>query len=153
MKNVFLFLLGLLLGCSLSLFKVHTTNNVSSEFVTKYKFKGRVDQNSKFNFMLYDSIYRSVYQSTTNTVSFIPKSIEDSGVIKNEITASKIAYIIVSDVYGRDCADGEQPYEITLINNREWHVNGTLPPNYEGGTFTMVLDKKNGSLLEIRHEK
>lgn len=79
MKNVFLFLLGLLLGCSLSLFKVHTTNNVSSEFVTKYKFKGRVDQNSKFNFMLYDSIYRSVYQSTTNAVSFIPKSIEDSG--------------------------------------------------------------------------
>ena len=75
------------------------------------------------------------------------------GVIPNAETAAIIAYDYVNAVYGESFAKGEQPYKVQLINEEAWVVDGQLPPNYDGGTFHLAMERYTGKIWYIYHEK
>jgi hypothetical protein len=50
-------------------------------------------------------------------------------------------------------ANSELPLKISLINNRFWQIEGSLPPNMTGGTAIIVIKKDDGQIQYIRHTK
>ena len=65
--------------------------------------------------------------------------------------AAIIAKAAVISIYNKECAK-EQPYKI-VSNSIYWIVSGTLRDGYVGGTFTMVIRKKDGKIEHYYHEK
>ena len=54
---------------------------------------------------------------------------------------------------GAKLANSELPLKISLINNRFWQIEGSLPPNMTGGTAIIVIKKDDGQIQYIRHTK
>ena len=45
-----------------------------------------------------------------------------------------------------------EPYRAELANGK-WHVFGTLPPGWRGGTPEAVICASNGKLLQVFHSR
>ncbi|MBW1654336.1 NTF2 fold immunity protein [Flavobacterium quisquiliarum] len=73
-------------------------------------------------------------------------------IIKDSITATKIAEPILYDIYGKENIEKQRPYEIYLLENY-WVISGTLPENYLGGTFLIIIDARNSQIIKITHGK
>lgn len=74
------------------------------------------------------------------------------GLIKNEITAIKIAEIYFYGLYG-DTVYFEVPLVAVKLKDSIWHISGTLPPGWMGGTMFMDINAQNGKVLSIGHSK
>ena len=76
-----------------------------------------------------------------------------AGYLGNEATAVQVAEPILFNIYGKDHILEQKPYQVHQIDS-VWVINGTLPVNYtNGGTFFIVLNKKDGKVLSISHGK
>lgn len=66
--------------------------------------------------------------------------------------AAIIAKAVVISIYGEECAEKEQPY---LIEPQKdcWVVRGSLQEGHIGGTFFVVIRKKDGKIEFYFHEK
>ena len=66
--------------------------------------------------------------------------------------AAIIAKAAVISIYGEECAESEQPY---LIEPQKdcWVVRGSLQEGHIGGTFFVVIRKKDGKIEFYFHEK
>ena len=66
--------------------------------------------------------------------------------------AAIIAKAAVISIYGEECAEKEQPY---LIEPQKdcWVVRGSLQEGHIGGTFFVVIRKKDGKIEFYFHEK
>ena len=73
-------------------------------------------------------------------------------IIKNEKTLIKIIEPILFDLYGEQNIENQKPYEINSFDNY-YVVNGTLEKNRLGGTFLIIIDKRNSQILKITHGK
>jgi len=73
-------------------------------------------------------------------------------IIKDSLTAIKVAEPILFSIYGKKNIESEKPYEIYLIDNY-WVIAGTLPKNWRGGTFLIIIDARNSKVLRITHGK
>ena len=73
-------------------------------------------------------------------------------LIKDSLTAIAIAEPILFSVYGKDQIISERPYECYLIDNY-WLISGTLPEDYKGGPFMIIIDATNGQIIRITHWK
>lgn len=73
-------------------------------------------------------------------------------LIKDSVTAIKIAEPILISIYGEKNIIKQRPYESYLIDNY-WIISGTLPENYLGGTFLIILDARNSKIIKITHGK
>lgn len=73
-------------------------------------------------------------------------------VIKDSVTAIKIAEPFLFDIYGKEKIEKQRPYEIYLLENY-WVISGTLPENYVGGTFLIIIDARNSKIIKITHGK
>ena len=73
-------------------------------------------------------------------------------VIKDSATAIKIVEPILFDIYGKEKIEKQRPYEIYLLENY-WVISGTLPENYVGGTFLIIIDARNSKIIKITHGK
>ncbi|KAF2508281.1 YbbC/YhhH family protein [Flavobacterium foetidum] len=73
-------------------------------------------------------------------------------IIKDSITATKIAEPILYNIYGKENIEKQRPYEIYLLENY-WVISGTLPENYLGGTFLIIIDARNSQIIKITHGK
>ncbi|MEN2489519.1 YbbC/YhhH family protein [Flavobacterium sp. B11] len=73
-------------------------------------------------------------------------------VIKDSVTAIKIVEPILFDIYGKEKIEKQRPYEIYLLKNY-WVISGTLPENYVGGTFLIIIDARNSKIIKITHGK
>lgn len=72
-------------------------------------------------------------------------------IIPDKETAIEIAEKILFKVYGKENIEEQKPYEIYLIDGY-WIMFGTL--HYDvGGTFLIVMDSKNGEVINIGHGK
>lgn len=155
MKYFFYFTTGLIIGV-LSMFIIYS--NIQKEDdgkdVPLFEYLGKVQGDSKLEEVINDSIYREPYMPASCNNPYVPDCINQTGVIPTAEMAAKMAYLIISNIYGTDCAAKEMPYKITLINDREWSVVGSLPEKYmNGGTFSIVLDKKTNEVLCLMHGK
>ena len=75
------------------------------------------------------------------------------GIIPTPQDAARFAEVALSPIYGKEHIIGERPYSIRLINNTIWSINGTLDARAEGGTFHISIDKRNGRVRSIYHDK
>ena len=73
-------------------------------------------------------------------------------IIKDSLTAIGVAEPILFGIYGKDEIIGERPYKIFLIDNY-WIINGTLPENFVGGVFLIIIDSRDSKIVKIIHGK
>jgi hypothetical protein len=73
-------------------------------------------------------------------------------IIKDSVTAIKIAQPILFDIYGKENIEKQKPFEIYLLENY-WVISGTLPEDYLGGTFLIIIDARNSQIIKITHGK
>ncbi|MFA7445809.1 MAG: NTF2 fold immunity protein, partial [Flavobacteriaceae bacterium] len=66
----------------------------------------------------------------------------DFEVLNNTETLIKVIEPILFDIYGKENIERQKPYEINDFENH-YVVNGTLKENYIGGTFLIIIDKRN----------
>ena len=75
-----------------------------------------------------------------------------SVLIKDSLTAINVAEPILFSIYGKENIESQKPYETYLINNF-WVIAGTLPKDWSGGTFLIIIDAKNSKVLKVTHGK
>lgn len=73
-------------------------------------------------------------------------------IIKDSVTAINAAEPILFSIYGKDIITYQRPYEMYFIDNY-WIISGTLPKNYVGGAFLIIMDARNSRILRITHGK
>ncbi len=75
------------------------------------------------------------------------------GIVPNTKVAIALSEIILSQIYGKDNIIRQRPYDISLINNQVWAISGKRNYNEEGGVFYIAINKRDGRILCVRHEK
>jgi hypothetical protein len=73
-------------------------------------------------------------------------------LVKTKKQAVAIAEPILFKIYGRKNITQQRPYEIYLIDGY-WFISGTLPKNWIGGTFEIILKSEKGQVIKIVHYK
>ena len=73
-------------------------------------------------------------------------------IIKDSLTAINVAEPILFSIYGKENITKQRPYEIYFIDNY-WVITGTLPKDYLGGTFLIIIDSKDSKIIRITHGK
>lgn len=92
------------------------------------------------------------YIVNSETTEGITKEIyKDPGVIPNHDIAIKIAFIYLSQLYGKDTIIEEFPLNIDSIG-QYWIISGTLHAQL-GGVAHITLRKDNGMVISMYHEK
>jgi hypothetical protein len=70
--------------------------------------------------------------------------------IPDSITAVQVAEPVLFKIYGKSNIASERPYETYLINHY-WVIMGTLPKEWLGGTFLLILDAQDGRIIKLTH--
>ena len=73
-------------------------------------------------------------------------------LIKNKKTAIAVAEPILFDIYGKKEIVAERPYECYLIDGY-WYISGTLPKDWLGGVFEIIINSKDGKVIKLTHGK
>ncbi len=76
----------------------------------------------------------------------------DFKLIPKKKNAIDYAEVILFEQYGQEQIEFEKPYQIYLIDDY-WIIFGTLPKNYAGGVFELVIDSWNGKIMRMSHGK
>jgi hypothetical protein len=82
-------------------------------------------------------------------------SVDSSRVLlPNANYAIKYASYIFDTTYGRSKMKSERPFKIRFIDNKFWHITGTMPKYYsKGGSAEILISKYNGEILFLSHGK
>ena len=105
-----------------------------------------------------DRIYIGKTNAEQELKSFLSSSPQHNvidnkkAIIKDSLTAIDVAEPILFNIYGKENIVKERPYESHLIDDY-WVINGTLPKDSVGGTFLIIIDSRNGTILKITHGK
>lgn len=75
-----------------------------------------------------------------------------TAIIKDSLTAINVAEPILFSIYGKDNIINQRPYEIYFIDSY-WVIGGTLPKEYLGGTFLIIIDSRDCKIIRITHGK
>lgn len=73
-------------------------------------------------------------------------------VIKDEQTAISVAEAMLFSIYGKENIVRQRPYESQLIDDY-WVLNGTLPQDWVGGTFLIIINSTDGKVIKLTHGK
>lgn len=78
-------------------------------------------------------------------------------IVKDAESATMIAYVYVTNLYGKKIAKMEQPYSVSLLNDSLWMVSGASKPQNKNkqwkGSFSLIIDKFSGKIVSFMHEK
>ena len=77
------------------------------------------------------------------------KSSSDT-LISDKETAISIAEIMLFKSYGKATISTERPYECYLVDGY-WFLRGTLPKNFTGDVFEMIMSAKDGRIIKMTH--
>ncbi|MBC6989495.1 NTF2 fold immunity protein [Hymenobacter sp. BT491] len=73
-------------------------------------------------------------------------------LIKDSTLAIHIAEPILFSVYGQKNIVTQRPYEMCLFD-KYWVLRGTLPKESDGGVFLIIIDARNGKVIQLTHGK
>ena len=73
-------------------------------------------------------------------------------LIKDRETAIRVVEPILFKIFGKKNIVRERPYECYLIDGY-WYVCGTLPKNFKGGVFEIIIDSRDGKVIRLTHGK
>jgi hypothetical protein len=71
-------------------------------------------------------------------------------LIRDKETAISIAELMLFRSYGKATITTERPYECYLIDGY-WFLRGTLPKNFTGDVFEMIMGAKDGRIIKMTH--
>lgn len=93
------------------MFKIYSNiqKEENSTDVALFEYLGKVQADSKLEEVINDSIYREPYMPASCNNPYITDCINKTGVIPTAEMAAKMAYLIISNIYGTDCATKEKP--------------------------------------------
>lgn len=75
------------------------------------------------------------------------------GSINSAQTAKENAEVIWVEIYGESTKE-KKPYEVSFDDeNQVWFVQGTLPKNWDGGVPHILIQKADGTVLAVWHDK
>ena len=75
------------------------------------------------------------------------------GPVDSAQIAKENAEIIWTEIYG-ESIKGKKPYEVSFDDeNQVWLVYGTLPKNWDGGIPQILIQKADGKVLAVWHDK
>ena len=142
MKNI-LILLGFLF-----------LNFFCSEKVDSNKFSLETDSNKIFLENQDREYAISKLEKALKNNRTIPESEIDytAKPIPDSKSAVNIAEKILFEVYGKDEIIEQRPYNVVLQNGY-WILNGTRPKLIIGGAFLIIMNSKNGKIIELIHGK
>ena len=87
-------------------------------------------------------------QPRIDEITYMPSG----GYVPDQATAIAIAKAVWIPIYGKEQIESQAPFVATLKENA-WHVHGTLPKGYLGGTAEAVISKRDGQILRVIHGK
>lgn len=77
------------------------------------------------------------------------------GVVPDELTATRIAEIVLKRAYGEETINHELPLRATLRPDNVWIVRGkwqySYNSNVHGGVATVEIAKKDGQVIRMSH--
>ena len=74
------------------------------------------------------------------------------GMVPNAETAVAIAVAVFKPIYGAEKIESQYPFHAEL-NGKVWHVYGSLPVGWGGGTAEAELSRKDGRIIRVWHGK
>lgn len=109
-----------------------------------YYYYSAVDEDAESDYTVRDYIPEETY-------------VPEGGYVSNADIAVKIAEVIWLPIYGKGIYD-EKPYAVSLVNDSIWVVKGSFPMRRNGnlvmgGTAYIEIQKKDGKILKVIHEK
>ena len=73
-------------------------------------------------------------------------------LINDKEMAIAIAESILFKIYGRENIIEQRPFESYMIN-KYWYISGTLPKDWNGGVFEIIINSKNAQVIKLIHGK
>lgn len=73
-------------------------------------------------------------------------------LLTSKEVAIAVAEPILFNIYGKENIVRQRPYEVYLIDGF-WYITGTIPKDWMGGTFEIVIDASNSRVLDVTHGK
>ena len=92
----------------------------------------------------------SARQMIKNILSDNTYKLPSDTLVKDKETAISIAETLLFKSYGKALITGEKPYECYLIDGY-WFLKGTLPKNYTGDVFEVIMSAKDGRIIKMNH--
>jgi NTF2 fold immunity protein len=78
--------------------------------------------------------------------------IPNDGFVPDAQTAVEIALAVWRPIYGSKQLQRQRPFSAVLIDGT-WHVQGSLPKGYNGGTAIAEISRSDGKILRVSHGK
>ena len=92
----------------------------------------------------------SAKQTIKNILNDGGYKLSSDTLIRDKETAISIAELMLFKSYGKATITTERPYECYLIDGY-WFLRGTLPKNYTGDVFEMIISAKDGRIIKMTH--
>lgn len=92
----------------------------------------------------------SARQAIKNILSDSAYSLSPDSLLKDKETVTSLAELMLFKTYGKATITSERPYECYLVDGY-WYLRGTLPKNFTGDVFEMVMSAKDGRIIKMTH--
>lgn len=92
----------------------------------------------------------SARQAIKNILSDSAYSLSPDSLLKDKETVTSLAELMLFKTYGKATITSERPYECYLVDGY-WYLRGTLPKNFTGDVFEMVMSAKDGRVIKMTH--
>jgi hypothetical protein len=123
--------------------------SIKYKIITIKDFKPRLayDENNNVVDTIIPSIIKSIRDGQYRGIT------SKEGLVKDALTAKRMAVAILESFYGKNLLQSEEPINVSLINDKYWYVNGTLPNGYMGGVAEILISREDGRILYLTHGK
>jgi len=92
----------------------------------------------------------SARQTVKNTLGDNVYKLSPDTLIRDKEMVISIAEIILFKTYNKATITSERPYECYLVDGY-WFLRGTLPKNFTGDVFEMIISAKDGRIVKMTH--
>jgi hypothetical protein len=100
-----------------------------------------------FTIILHSLILYIPISEAQNTQNFSTKE----GYLPNKETATAVAKIVLSKIYGAEQIRKQLPFSAKLIGE-VWHISGTLDKDKVGGVANIEI-RKDGKIVHVSHSR
>jgi hypothetical protein len=81
-----------------------------------------------------------------------PRIEPSGGLVPDAETAVAIAVAVFKPIFGAEKIESQRPFHAEL-NGEIWHVYGSLPVGWRGGTAEAELSRKDGRIIRVWHSR
>lgn len=145
-------IIGIIIGLSVAILINSPQNQISGEN-RDFIFKGKTPASSKLYREKLDSLAKAgefVYEKRKDPYNVYNR---EEGVLRTPEMAYSIAYVILSDIYGKEFIDKKKPLEIYLVGDRYWRISAIHKDKGFGSSEHIVLRKDDSQIQTIYGEK